>query len=250
MTESASFPASEGSDERIEHCAPGACVWLATSIVITPTGCAQTPSGVKVAGHQAVVGLDGRHHDRAVLRPPAGAGPGVGKAARLPVLHAINYLLGRLDGRYLTELRAFGGCRAIPAGPRIPTPWTSPRAPWGSAPRRRSGARSPTGTSQVTSTCRAGGGRSRSWATPSSTRARSGRPSSIPSCLARGGPVDRRPSTASRWTGWSPDIAAGAIRLMFEAAGLAHDHRQVRPLLEGLFERPGRRGAARAHRPR
>ena len=32
-----------------------------------------------------------------------------------PVLHAINYLLGRLDERYLTELRAYGGVQSYPS---------------------------------------------------------------------------------------------------------------------------------------
>jgi pyruvate dehydrogenase E1 component len=37
-----------------------------------------------------------------------------------PVLHAINYLLGDLDGRYLTELRAFGGLQAYPSRTKDP----------------------------------------------------------------------------------------------------------------------------------
>src|SRR5437773_2508360 len=39
-----------------------------------------------------------------------------------PVLHAINHLLGRLDARYLTELRAFGGLQSYPSRRKDPDP--------------------------------------------------------------------------------------------------------------------------------
>src|SRR6266568_4165244 len=39
-----------------------------------------------------------------------------------PVLHAVNYLLGRLDRRYLTELRSFGGLQAYPSRTKDPDP--------------------------------------------------------------------------------------------------------------------------------
>jgi pyruvate dehydrogenase E1 component len=39
-----------------------------------------------------------------------------------PVLHAINYLLGRLDGRYLTELRAYHGLQSYPSRLKDPDP--------------------------------------------------------------------------------------------------------------------------------
>ena len=39
-----------------------------------------------------------------------------------PVLHAINYLLGRLDARYLTELRAYGGIQSYPSRTKDPDP--------------------------------------------------------------------------------------------------------------------------------
>jgi pyruvate dehydrogenase E1 component len=39
-----------------------------------------------------------------------------------PVLHAINYLLGRLDERYLTELRAYGGLQSYPSRTKDPDP--------------------------------------------------------------------------------------------------------------------------------
>jgi pyruvate dehydrogenase E1 component len=39
-----------------------------------------------------------------------------------PVLHAINYLLGRLEESYLTELRAFGGLQSYPSRAKDPDP--------------------------------------------------------------------------------------------------------------------------------
>src|SRR4051812_32980520 len=39
-----------------------------------------------------------------------------------PVLHAVNYLLGRLDRRYLTELRSFGGLQSYPSRTKDPDP--------------------------------------------------------------------------------------------------------------------------------
>src|SRR5712691_4718359 len=79
-------------------------LWLAMSIVHHANKVRRTPSGVKVGGHQAssasVVSIMTalyfehlRAPDRVSVKPHAG-----------PVLHAINYLLGRLDERYLTEL--------------------------------------------------------------------------------------------------------------------------------------------------
>ena len=39
-----------------------------------------------------------------------------------PVLHAIEYLLGRLDERYLTTLREFGGLQSYPSRLKDPVP--------------------------------------------------------------------------------------------------------------------------------
>jgi hypothetical protein len=35
-----------------------------------------------------------------------------------PVLHALEYLLGQLDAKYLTTLREFGGVQSYPTGTR------------------------------------------------------------------------------------------------------------------------------------
>jgi pyruvate dehydrogenase E1 component len=97
-------------------------LWLATSIVHHANKVRATPSGVKVGGHQAssasmasiMTALYFAHlrgPDRVSVKPHAA-----------PVLHAINYLLGRLDARYLTELRAFGGLQSYPSRAKDPDP--------------------------------------------------------------------------------------------------------------------------------
>jgi pyruvate dehydrogenase E1 component len=97
-------------------------LWLATSIVHHANKVRATPSGVKVGGHQAssasMVSIMTalyfaflRGPDRVSVKPHAA-----------PVLHAINYLLGRLDRRYLTELRAFGGLQSYPSRLKDPDP--------------------------------------------------------------------------------------------------------------------------------
>ncbi|MCW2997277.1 MAG: pyruvate dehydrogenase, partial [Solirubrobacterales bacterium] len=90
-------------------------LWLATSIIHHANKVRKTPSGVKVGGHQAssasitsiMTALYFAHlrgPDRVSVKPHAA-----------PVLHAINYLLGQLDERYLTELRSFGGLQSYPS---------------------------------------------------------------------------------------------------------------------------------------
>jgi pyruvate dehydrogenase E1 component len=97
-------------------------LWLATSIVHHANKVRETPSGVKVGGHQAssasMVSIMSalyfaflRGPDRVSVKPHAA-----------PVLHAINYLLGRLDASYLTELRAFGGLQSYPSRIKDPDP--------------------------------------------------------------------------------------------------------------------------------
>src|SRR3982750_4694783 len=97
-------------------------LWLATSIVHHANRVRKTPSGVKVGGHQAssasIVSIMTAlyfHHlrapDRVSVKPHAA-----------PVLHAIEYLLGWLDRRHLTELRAFGGLQSYPSRLKDPVP--------------------------------------------------------------------------------------------------------------------------------
>ena len=95
-------------------------LWLATSMVHHANHVRTTPSGIKVGGHQAssasMVDImtalyfgNLRAADRVSVKPHAA-----------PVLHAINYLLGRLEPRYLTELRAFHGLQSYPSRTKDP----------------------------------------------------------------------------------------------------------------------------------
>jgi pyruvate dehydrogenase E1 component len=97
-------------------------LWLATSIVHHANKVRETGSGVKVGGHQAssasMVGIMSalyfshlRGPDRVSVKPHAS-----------PVMHAINYLLGTLDEQWLTELRSFGGLQSYPSRRKDPDP--------------------------------------------------------------------------------------------------------------------------------
>src|SRR3954467_1681385 len=97
-------------------------LWLATAIVDHANRVRETRSGVKVGGHQtssaSMVSLMTalwfgflEAPDRVSVKPHAS-----------PVLHAINYLLGRLDRRYLETLREFGGLQSYPSRVKDPDP--------------------------------------------------------------------------------------------------------------------------------
>jgi pyruvate dehydrogenase E1 component len=121
----ASSKASEGAAspdldvlERIQK----RVLWLSTSLVHHANHERPKRSGVKVGGHQAssasavsILTALMFHHMRAADRLSV-------KPHASPVLHAINYLLGRLDRRYLTELRAFGGLQSYPSRSKDPDP--------------------------------------------------------------------------------------------------------------------------------
>ena len=97
-------------------------LWLATSIVQHANMRAEGRSEIKVGGHQAssasatsiMTALYFGHlraADRVSIKPHAS-----------PVLHAIEYLLGKLDRDYLTRLRAFGGLQSYPSRLKDPLP--------------------------------------------------------------------------------------------------------------------------------
>jgi pyruvate dehydrogenase E1 component len=97
-------------------------LWLATSIIHHANRVRRTASGIKVGGHQAssasMVSIMTalwfeylRPQDRVSVKPHAS-----------PVLHAIEYLLGMLDRRYLTALREFGGLQSYPSRSKDPVP--------------------------------------------------------------------------------------------------------------------------------
>jgi len=95
-------------------------LWLSTAIIDHANRVRPNPSGLKVGGHQAssasmvsiMTSLWFEHlrpGDRVSVKPHAS-----------PVLHAINYLLGELDERYLTTLREFGGLQSYPSRSKDP----------------------------------------------------------------------------------------------------------------------------------
>ena len=117
-TPAAPTEASLGALEQVQR----RVLWLATSIIHHANKVRETRSGVKVGGHQAssasmvsiMTALYFEHLrgvDRVSVKPHAS-----------PVLHAINHLLGRLEPRYLTELRSFGGLQSYPSRAKDPDP--------------------------------------------------------------------------------------------------------------------------------
>jgi len=97
-------------------------LWLSTAMVDHANNVRVNESGLKVGGHQAssasmtsiMTALWFEHlrpEDRISVKPHAS-----------PVLHAINYLLGRLDARHLRTLREFGGLQSYPSRSKDPDP--------------------------------------------------------------------------------------------------------------------------------
>src|ERR671934_1451808 len=98
-------------------------LWLATRMIHEANHVRPSLDDTKVGGHQAssasVVSIltalyfGGwlRAGDRVAVKPHAS-----------PVFHAIQYLLGNLERRYLTTLRAFGGLQAYPSRTKDPDP--------------------------------------------------------------------------------------------------------------------------------
>jgi len=95
-------------------------LWLSTAMVHHANRVRPNESGVKVGGHQAssasatsimtalwIAHL--RAEDRASVKPHAA-----------PTFHALQYLLGRLDGSFLPRLREFGGLQSYPSRTKDP----------------------------------------------------------------------------------------------------------------------------------
>lgn len=107
-------------DEKTLHEIEQRVLWLATRIVDSANHDRNTGDGVKVGGHQAssaslVSALTALYFahldapDRIAIKPHAS-----------PVFHAIQYLLGNLDRRYLTQLRSRGGLQSYPSRRKDP----------------------------------------------------------------------------------------------------------------------------------
>lgn len=97
-------------------------LWLSTAIVDAANRGRPNADGVKAGGHQSssasmveiMVALwfnKLNRLDRVSVKPHAS-----------PVLHAINYLLGNLDEKYLSTLRAKGGLQSYPSRLKDPDP--------------------------------------------------------------------------------------------------------------------------------
>ena len=97
-------------------------LWLATQMVHHANNVRKNPDGDKVGGHQAssasvVTILTSlmfdfmQPGDRLSVKPHAS-----------PVFHAIQFLLGNLDQRYLTTLRDAHGLQAYPSRTKDPDP--------------------------------------------------------------------------------------------------------------------------------
>lgn len=97
-------------------------LWLATSMIHHANKLRSPHSDVKIGGHQsssasmttimtALYFSHLRAEDHVSVKPHAA-----------PVLHAINYLLGRLDPEYLTQLRSFHGLQSYPSRTKDPDP--------------------------------------------------------------------------------------------------------------------------------
>ena len=151
-------------------------LWLAVRIVDYANRERPKGDALKVGGHQAssasMVTLmtalyfaELEAEDRVSVKPHAS-----------PVLHAIEYLLGRLDGSYLTRLRDFGGLQSYPSRTKDPVPGRLldgvGRTRLGGAAVRGAGGSLHAGSSRRVDAAAVS---SRCSATPSSTRATSGR---------------------------------------------------------------------------
>jgi pyruvate dehydrogenase E1 component len=214
-------------------------LWLAMSIVHHANKVRETPSGVKVGGHQAssasmvsiMTALWFEHlraPDRISVKPHAS-----------PVLHAIEYLLGQLDAKYLTTLREFGGLQSYPSRLKDPVPadfstgsvGIGATAPIWSAVAHRYVAGHfdvPQGGRQVALVGDAELDEGAIWETV------------IDPVVARLGEVlwivDLNRQSLDRIV---PDIAAGRIASMFEAAGWHTITVKYGRWLRELFERDG-----------
>ena len=214
-------------------------LWLATSIVHHANRVRPNPSGIKVGGHQAssasmVTIMTSlwfeqlRSEDRVSVKPHAS-----------PVLHAINYLLGTLDERYLTTLREFGGLQSYPSRSKDPDPadystgsvGIGATAPiWGAMSRRY--------TETLTGTANRG----RQYSLLGDAELDEGAiwEAVLDSAVQELGEivwvVDLNRQSLDRVV---PNIAAGKIEKLFDAAGWQVITVRFGRLLENLLARPG-----------
>lgn len=221
-------------------------LWLSTAMIHHANKVRPNTSGLKVGGHQAscasMVSIMTslwfttlRSEDRVSVKPHAS-----------PVLHAINYLLGELDESYLTTLREFGGLQSYPSRSKDPDPvdystgsvGIGATAPiWGAMARR-----------YLNSALGANAGTARQYSLVGDAELDEG---AVWEAIVDPGTadlgevvwiVDLNRQSLDRVV---PNIAAGRMESMFEAAGWQVITVKFGRLLESLFTRPGG-GALRA----
>jgi pyruvate dehydrogenase E1 component len=218
-------------------------LWLSTAIVHHANRIRPNPSGLKVGGHQAssaslatiMTSLWFRHlrpADRVSVKPHAS-----------PVLHAVNYLLGELDEKYLTTLREFGGLQSYPSRSKDPDPvdystgsvGIGATAPiWGAVARRYVAGM------PGAEPGRAGAGRQYSLVGDAELDEGAVWEAILDPAVAELGElvwiVDLNRQSLDRVV---PNIAAGRLEAMFAAAGWQVITLKYGQLLTGLFARPG-----------
>ena len=171
-----------------------------------------------------------------------------------PVLHAINYLLGELDERYLETLRAFGGLQSYPSRAKDPDPvdystgsvGIGATAPiWGALARRYVASRE-SGSSPADT---AAHGRQYSLVGDAELDEGACWEAILDPMVGELGEVvwivDLNRQSLDRVV---PNIGATRLQGMFDAAGWQVLTVKYGRLLEELFTRPGGAGAAAADR--
>jgi pyruvate dehydrogenase E1 component len=214
-------------------------LWLATSMVHHANRVRPNGSGMKVGGHQAssasitsiMTALYFDHlraDDRVSVKPHAA-----------PVLHAINALLGRLDPAMLTELRSFGGLQSYPSRTKDPDPvdFSTGSVGIGATATIWSGL-----AQRYVNTHVAGGSQGRHIALLGDAELDEGAiwealvDPMVPNLGELTWVVDLNRQSLDRIV---PDIAAGRIGAMFEAAGWQTISVKYGRWLRELFDRPG-----------
>ncbi|WP_063050830.1 transketolase-like TK C-terminal-containing protein [Nocardia arthritidis] len=214
-------------------------LWLSTAMIHHANRVRPNPSGLKVGGHQAscasmvsiMTSLWFEHlqpGDRVSVKPHAS-----------PVLHSINYLLDELDESYMTRLREFGGLQSYPSRAKDPDPvdystgsvGIGATAPiWGAMARR------------YVNTIGGAAGTGRQYSLVGDAELDEGAVWEAildPGIVDLGEVVwivDLNRQSLDRVV---PNIAAGRLERMFEAAGWQVITVKFGQLLESLFARPG-----------
>ncbi|MBE7190686.1 MAG: pyruvate dehydrogenase, partial [Jatrophihabitans endophyticus] len=122
MAAATELTADSGVDLETVRAIERRAIWLSSAIVDHANRVRPNPSGLKVGGHQASSSSMAtimttlylcalRTDDRVSVKPHAS-----------PMLHALEFLLGRLGAEHMTTLRQFGGLQSYPSRRKDPVP--------------------------------------------------------------------------------------------------------------------------------